>query len=210
MLLHCSTALVAGSADENPVTEGTSCAPYSPYQKIKLSVERELQENIESVPLVIIRPTAVFGDGGKNLLKMVNDIRRRPRVVNWLHCFIGGRRTLNLVPVETVVAAIRYLSLSVKQTGIFIVACDDSPVNTYRQVEKVLRKELIIKPYKISPPELPLTLFSLCLRILGRGKLPPARKYAACRLADAGFLPPVPFETALRDYARKIVLYNGS
>ena len=77
-LLHCSTALVAGSADENPVTEETSCAPDSPYQKIKLSVERELQENIRSVPLVIIRPTAIFGDGGKNLLKMVHGLIVHP------------------------------------------------------------------------------------------------------------------------------------
>ena len=136
---------------------------------------------------------------------MVHDIRRRPSVVNWLHCCIGGRRTLNLVPVETVVAAIRYLSLSEKQTGIFIVACDDSPVNTYRQAEKVLRNELIIRPYKLTPPELPLTLFSLCLRILGRGQLPPARRYAAWRLAETRFVPPVAFETALRDFARKIV-----
>ena len=70
-LIHCSTAVVAGRVNDNIVTEQTECNPRTEYEKTKYQIEQILTQKARNhFPLTILRPTAVFGENGKNLLKL--------------------------------------------------------------------------------------------------------------------------------------------
>ena len=74
-VLHCSTAVVAGRVAGNVVDEKTICNPITEYEKTKLCIEDKITStSLGKIGLIIVRPTAVFGDGGVNLVKTVNSI----------------------------------------------------------------------------------------------------------------------------------------
>ena len=65
-LVHCSTVSVYGRTSETVLTETSARSPLDEYGRIKLAVEDELADGIrERFGLVIVRPSAVFGAGGR-------------------------------------------------------------------------------------------------------------------------------------------------
>lgn len=83
-MIHCSTAIVVGRAHETNVDEDTICHPTDTYTYIKLTVERVLLEKYgDQFETVILRLTAVFGPGGKNLLKLANDLIYGNHITNY-------------------------------------------------------------------------------------------------------------------------------
>jgi nucleoside-diphosphate-sugar epimerase len=112
-IVHCSTAVVVGRAPVDVVSEITECEPASTYEIRKLAVERVLLGYAEDgLEITALRPTAVFGPGGRNLIKLAHDLLHRPRLVNYLKSCVQGRRKMNLVCVANVVAALIFLATS--------------------------------------------------------------------------------------------------
>src|SRR6185312_1779779 len=67
-LVHVSTVSVYGAVRGEHVDEGTPCAPRTPYELEKHAAEEILERHARGrFELVILRPTAVFGPGGRNL-----------------------------------------------------------------------------------------------------------------------------------------------
>ena len=137
-LVHCSTAVVAGRIPDTTVNEAASCRPVTEYELTKLAIEKALHEkSAGKFELAILRPTAVFGPGGRNLLKLARDLTVGNRTVNYLKSCFQGRRKMNLVCVENVIAALVFLINPDKplHQEIFIVSDDESPINNYRDIE---------------------------------------------------------------------------
>ena len=204
-LVHVSTAVVVGLVAQKWVTETTACRPVDEYQRTKLEIEARLASLTGGrVPLVILRPTAVFGWGGANLRKLVGDLLCASRVVNYVRSSLYGRRATHLVPVETVAAAVEF-ALSSPQApgdGLYLVAEDEAPENSFRELERLLLKELGRHDYRIPPPPLPSWCLEATLRLNRRLVLRPDTRFSSARLRTAGFAPPLALREALERYAR--------
>ncbi|HRS83038.1 MAG TPA: NAD-dependent epimerase/dehydratase family protein, partial [Smithellaceae bacterium] len=144
-LVHCSTAVVAGRVGDDLINENTRCRPAPGYESTKFEMERIFAEKAAGrFELAILRPAAVFGPGGRNLLKMADDLKSGNRVMNYLKSCLFDQRPMNLVSVGHVVSALTFLAFAERKWNgdVFIVSDDDHPWNTYRNVEKYLMKAM--------------------------------------------------------------------
>lgn len=203
-LIHCSTAVVVGKTQENSITEETECRPNSDYERIKLAVENLLIEKLkDKVELAILRPTAVFGEGGKNLVKTANELTLGSRITNTLKTSLFYKRRLNLVCVENVVAGLIFLS----GTGNtwngeqFIISDDDDDENTYYDTIALLSGYLGMKP----PRTIYLPFRHLVMRILlaglGRSNANIHRIYSSEKLVDIGFKKSIEYREGVKRFA---------
>lgn len=86
-------------AEQQPITEGTLPIPVTDYGKSKLLAEQYL-EQVSGLPLTIIRPTAVYGPGEKDLFILFKTLNKG------LDAYIGkGPQRLSFVYVKDLVAA---------------------------------------------------------------------------------------------------------
>ncbi len=202
-LLHCSTAVVAGSAPQQVITEEVACRPLNEYQRTKLDIEHLLRERLSGhCALTILRPTAVMGPGGRNLVKLASELRSRNRLVCQLKAVLQGERRLHLVCVENVTAAIRFLALESQPTDdCFIVSDDDEPENNYRQISRWLADELGVPRLKEIDPPIVRPLSAWVLKRARPGN-PPTRVYSGRKLAGRGFRKPLTLEAGVRLFAR--------
>lgn len=203
-LIHCSTVAVVGRVSDDLVTEVTPCCPIMPYGVTKLKIEETISEKgTNNFDVAILRPTSVFGPKGGPLKKLVGDMMGRSRARNYLKSCLFGARRMNLVSIANVVSAILFLAMHKDDLNgqKFIVSDDDSPANNFADVERVLMKKLNIKKYSIPKIPLPLGLLGLLLHTLGRNNTNPRCNYSAEKLKKLGFVPQVPFEAALDEYA---------
>jgi nucleoside-diphosphate-sugar epimerase len=199
-IVHCSTATVAGDVSVSEVDESTRARPSSDYERVKKRIEDSyLEADWLGGGVAILRPTAVFGEGGLNPNKILRDLGRS-RWEAALRLSFFHARTLNLVSVENVVGAI--LFLAGKKEGpsgsIFIVSDDDAPSNNYAGVAH----RFFLKRGERMPPYVPLptALLKELLRVAGRSNSDPIRKYSSAKLRAAGWKPAVEFEVALDLY----------
>jgi nucleoside-diphosphate-sugar epimerase len=212
-LVHCSTAVVAGNISDDVVTEATECRPASDYEITKLAIERLLLREIDhGIETAILRPTAVFGPGGMNLVKLAENLLRQPRAVNYARSCLQGRRRMNLVHVDNVVAALAFLIDAPCDSGgeIYIVSDDESPLNNYRDVEQRLARGLGIPYYPLPPIAMPRAALSLALRVIGRTNTNPGRLYDGSKLLQAGFRKPMPLEQGLASFASWYRSFSGT
>jgi len=203
-LVHCSTAVVVGGARHGVITESTPCHPTTEYEATKLAVEEIFQRRaVNDFEVAILRPTAVFGPGGKNLLKLANDLMKGKRTINYLKSCLFNHRRMNLVYVANVVSAIAFLTEMAGGIGpeVFIVSDDEDPSNNYRDVEKYLMKSFEYADCLV--PRIPLPPFALAvlLRLAGRSHWNPSRVYSCEKLLKAGFRKPVAFGSGLAFFA---------
>jgi nucleoside-diphosphate-sugar epimerase len=206
-LVHVSTAVVVGRCADRVVTEATEPRPVTEYQKTKLAIEQHLARLAEGrFPLVTLRPTAVFGTGGENLVKLTHNLRHGPTWANYLRSSVSGRRAMNLVPVETVVAAIDFALRSPRALDdrLYIVSADDAPGNNFRDVERTLQLGLEVPDYALPRLKVPAACLTLALWATGRLSLHPDVRFSSRRLTQAGFVRPVAFEHALDRYAQQV------
>lgn len=204
-VLHCSTAAVAGRAPEQRVTEETPPHPATEYETTKLEIENAWRERCGGrVELVILRPTAVFGPGGRNLLKLADALVWGSRLINYLRSSLFGRRRMSLVPVQNVVAAFEFL-LDLSRplaSEVFIVSDDEDPMNNFRDVERHLMAGLGVRDYPVPPLPVPKLLLSTALQLAGRSNTDPDRIYDGQKLARAGLHhKPYSIESGLREFA---------
>lgn len=200
-LIHCSTAVVAGMAKVNLVTETTLCQPTTEYEQTKLQIENLLLEAAGKFEVAILRPTAVFGAGGKNLLKLANELTEGNCWINYLRSCLFAHRSMNLVCVENVVAALEFL-LDAGKTGndIFIISDDDSPANNYRDIEDRLLARFG-KSYPLPRVPFPGFILGILLWLSGKPNSNPLLRYSDRKLAALGLIKPQRLEAAIDAFA---------
>jgi nucleoside-diphosphate-sugar epimerase len=206
-LVHLSTATVAGRATEELIDERTPCVPFTQYEKTKLAVENKLLEyGTRNFEIGILRPTAIFGPRGRNLVKLATSLLRASRFTNYWRSCLQGRRKMNLVHVANVVSAIEFIAFLPQQITeeVFIISDDEYPENNYRDVEKVLIDCFGLSPYPVA--SLPLnSLLPLALRLMGRSNINVGRTYDCRKICNYGLVKPVSFTDGLRDFAQWFV-----
>jgi nucleoside-diphosphate-sugar epimerase len=199
-MVHVSTATVVGAASVDVITEATPPVPRADYEQTKLEIEHVLTEGAQNAfELVILRPTAVFGPQGKNLVKLAAGLLGGSTVANYVRSCLHGRRRMNLVCVDNVVAAIRFATTVPIKSGTetFIVSDDDEDLNNYRDVESILISRFECNDYVVPPLSLPRALFKVLLKCSGRSNANPNRVYSGAKLTNAGFKKATPFTAGL-------------
>lgn len=202
-VLHISTAMVIGVPSTEKVTEETPCLPKTTYERQKYSAEQVLRNELgAAVDFGILRPTAVFGTGGQNLLKLAETIIAGSTVKRRLLRFLHGKRRMHLVSVQDVANAILFLAFFPQplRGNVFLIASDDQPNNNYQCVDAILGSALG-KPLKPSSASMPNGLLSLLLRLAGRSQSDPLLVYDATKIRAWGFQPKSDFASALREFA---------
>jgi nucleoside-diphosphate-sugar epimerase len=201
-LIYCSTAVVDGRARSDWITEDTSCVPISEYEKTKLQMEAILLETaIGKFEVSILRPTAVFGPGGKNLLKLANALAMKNQWINYIRSCLFNRRSMNLVCVENVVAALVFLLEAEKvDREVFIISDDDVPMNNYCDVENRLM-ENFGKAYPVARVFIPKLILTILLFLAGKSNTNPSKKYSDQKLTEFGFIKPQNLEAGIGAFA---------
>jgi len=203
-IVHCSTAVVVGRTAVRRIDEDTPPEPAPGYEATKLEIERCWFERCRGrAEVAVLRPTAVYGSGGKNLLKLARDLRTGSTLANYLRSSLHGRRRMNLVHVSNVVAALEFL-LDREPAGAqetYIISDDEEPANNFRDIERLLMQAWGMPYYALPPAPLPGIGLSLVLRALGRSNAAPDRIYDDSRLRQSGLRKPCTLERGLRDFA---------
>ena len=182
----------------------TECHPMTDYEKTKLAIENLLRDKARGkFEFATLRPTAVFGPGGRNLLKMAHDLITDLRVTNYLRSCLNDDRKLHLVDVDNVVAAAEFLLTTPKPLDreTFIIADDDAPENNFRAVEQFLMRAFSIPDYAAPRIAAPASLLSLLLRLRERSLHAPGTMFVADKLKALGFIKPVAFAAGLANFA---------
>lgn len=202
-LIHCSTAAVVGRVVENHVTENTAPNPITEYGLTKLEVENIIAQAQSFCDVAILRPTAVFGIDGAPLKKLVSDLVTGNRFRNYLKSCLFGRRRMNLVHVDNVVASICFLIDYHEKIGgeIFIVSDDDDVSNNFADVEDFLMRRLCVPTYKLPRLSIPLGFLAFLLKAMGRNNVNPHCDYLPNKIMNLGFKRPVSLKNGLEEYA---------
>lgn len=202
-VVHCSTAAVVGRVDEDDVTEDTVPNPITEYGKTKLAVEKVIREAQNFCDVAILRPTAVFGVDGAPLKKLTSDLIAGKRINSYLKSCLFGRRRMNLVHIDNVVASLLFFIDYRDKFGaeIFIVSDDDDPFNNFADVEFFLMDRLSIPKYKFHRFFIPLAVLSFILSRLGRNNVNPCCNYSSNKIIALGFKRPKSFMSGLEEYA---------
>jgi nucleoside-diphosphate-sugar epimerase len=202
-LVHCSTAVVVGAVSEDDITEETQCHPTAGYESIKYKIESLLVAlSANHFELAILRPTAVFGKGGKNLLKMADELSQGNRFINYLKSSLFDHRRMNLVFVLNVAAVLIFLAdMNRKMNGDIFIISDDDPMNNYRDVERLLMSHLGCRDYAIPRLPLPSLILRTLLKLTGKSNVNPNRMYHSRKIMNAGFKKVASLETGLVSFA---------
>lgn len=202
-LIHCSTAVVAGRVSDDNVDEEVCCVPYTEYEITKYEIEQLLLTRSHGhLELIILRPTAIFGAGGKNLLKLAREIQSDSAIVNVIRSFIHASRKMNLVCVDNVVAAIDFVAFYSDNIDkqIFIVSDDECSDNNYQYVRKYLMKAFFVKDPSFNFPLLPHNILRLLLTLTGKSNNNPDRIYDSSKLLSFGYVKKVGFHQGLEAF----------
>lgn len=199
--IHLSTALVVGRVMDLEIDEDTLDSPFSEYERTKLELEHLVNNQFErsEIDTVILRPTAVFGSSGQNIVKFMDDLKKDCLVKSYIKACLFNTRRLNLLPVSHLVSAIIFFldKKIVEKKAVFIVAADDEVDNHYQFVEFAIRESLGLKKYPIPVLPLPKFILSGFLRLMGRSNVYPLRVYSAKKLKEFGWQPSQSFQEAV-------------
>lgn len=197
-LIHASSIDVYGAARGPMVTESTVPQPISAYEKEHLAAERLLSES--EVPSMILRLGAVFGEGGRNLVSMAEQMTHERDWKLAMRRSLNGQRRLHLVAVETVAEAIGFAAhRDLKRPGELLLVTDDSAEeNNFAFVQERFAAAFGRHIPKLG--DLPAAGLRLLLRLRGRSA-DPFRRFSGERLAALGFRPSQPFSPRLARYA---------
>ena len=210
-LIHCSTASVVGDVQTQYINELTFCNPKTDYEKVKFEVEKIVLSGLsKELDVVILRPTAIVGDGGKNLKKLANSLMFGNKFTNYLRTCVLGSMPMHLVPARNVVGALIFLSLLKKKLNgnIFIVSEDENINNNFKKVQEILIDELGLEHPIFPHIFLPRILQSILFKIINRSDLNIKRKYDSKKIIDYGFKPNDTIKEAIKQFLKSINNYD--
>lgn len=202
-VVQMSTAMVVGVPDSDRVTEDSPLHPRTEYERRKHRAETVLQGlSAHGVDVGVLRPTAVFGPSGLNLIKLMDTVAHGGMWKRRLLRFLHGCRRLHLVSVRDVEAASVFLTLLPRplQGEVFLVTADDHPDNQYQAVETLMAQALD-RPVLRSTWALPAPVLRWLLSCVGRSQACPTLVYDGRKLRQWGFHPPADFLAELRALA---------
>lgn len=204
-LLHVSTAMITGKNQDDIISETTVCYPVSEYEINKLAIEHLLITKLRAfIPLTILRPTAIFGVGGKNLLKIIQDYKFDSLFMRKLKYSLLQARPMHLVAVENVVAAIIFLTNQPVNDD-YIIADDEFANNHYGFIVQTSNKILDYPKITAFPLPFITKLLPLLLKLRGRSQTNPQQCYSSTKLTQAGFIKPVSFTPAVEQYIQQLL-----
>jgi nucleoside-diphosphate-sugar epimerase len=202
-LIHCSTAVVSGRVKNNIITEQIKCYPGNEYEKTKYQIEQVLiEKTCNHLPLTILRPTAVFGENGQNLLKLANEIKRGNYFLIHLKSYLYNNRKMNLVAIENVVAALKFL-ISFEQSAkkeVFIISDDDDENNHYQYIKTFLSLRLNSNHSNLPIIKFPMLFLSILQRLFKKSSINPLQIFSSQKIFQAGFQKRITLDTALEKF----------
>ncbi|WP_161993278.1 NAD-dependent epimerase/dehydratase family protein [Lacisediminimonas profundi] len=203
-LVHVSTAAVIGRAATSWVDEKTPCSPTTPYGRTKLRIEEVIHEGARrhGFDLVVVRPTSVYGPGGAPLMKLCHDLQHARWQKNYLKSCLFGRRAMNLVHIDNVVAALRFLIGQAQSLdgATCIVSEDADRANNFLDVEQVIRNTLGLPAYPVPIMALPPAVLAATLRVMGRNIVDPRCRFSQATIESLGFSPVRSFADGLANF----------
>lgn len=203
-LLHASSCSVYGRTTGRVVDESTECRPVTAYEQAKYRAEQILEAGAEGTyELVILRPTAVFGAGGRNLETLARRVMADPWPKRYVRACAMGRRRMHAVDVERVAAAALFLATAPLEAPVerFIVSQDDEAANNYAAIEAFFVARFGAASYPIPPVTLPASALRVALRLAGRSNAEPELRYSAAKLTARGLPAARAFHAGLEEYA---------
>jgi nucleoside-diphosphate-sugar epimerase len=203
-LIHMSTAVVVGRSREDVITEMTPCRPLAQYEKVKLAMEHELLSCTRGrVKVAILRPSEIFGEGGKGLVGLASELIAGLQWRAVIKDMVYARRKLNLVCVDNVVAALWFLASTDKEIDgqCFLVSDDDAVDCNYRDVVTILSSQLGLPQPAHARITCPAPLLSALLWATGKSNINPYRIYSCEKLRGYGFKKAVSFQDGLKRFA---------
>ncbi|WP_047532975.1 NAD-dependent epimerase/dehydratase family protein [Methylotenera sp. N17] len=202
-LIHCSSISVYGRVN-GIVNENTVCMPPDEYGKTKLAIEKTLLDKTQGrFELIILRPSEIFGIGGKALITLLQSLTMRSSLFNYMRSTLFGKRRTHLVPVGILADAIHFFCTDERRyvAEIFNVTADDQPLNQFNYVEQLLRQELRLPHYWLPVLPVPNIVLKSVLLISKRATIDQQVIYTSEKLVKHGFCARYDLSTELRKLA---------
>jgi nucleoside-diphosphate-sugar epimerase len=198
-VIHVSTALIIGSNKSVLLDEKVSCDPVGDYGGAKNAIEKLFLALSETIEIVILRPTVIFGIGGINLKDFIKTLIQENKLKGTLRASIVGNTPMNLVPVETVASVIRFfVDCTPRSTGIYFVSQDDDVSNNLAAVDEIVSRKLNIR--RLFRAKLPRGFIRTSLLQLLNIELDKRPMYSSAKLSAVGF-------TDFHDLSKSILDY---
>jgi nucleoside-diphosphate-sugar epimerase len=207
-LIHCSTANVVGAVKNSHIDESVVCQPLTKYEQVKFAIEEQvLMSGLDDLNVTILRPTAIVGSEGKNLLKLADALMKGSQFVNYLRASLFRNRKMHLVSVHNVAAAILHLSTqdSLPSRDIYFISSDDDPKNNFLSIESILRETLGLKRRKIPVLPIPSSFLSMLLQLKGRSGFNLSRTYDSKKLFSTNFIPVDSLDNAVSQFGKSFL-----
>jgi len=204
-IVHCSTAVVVGSAKSRRVTEDTPCEPRTPYERTKWAVEQRVMEASRGgLDVGIARPTAIVGAGGKNLESLARSLLHGNPLGNYLRASTFGSRPMHLVPVGYVTTALLHMAATPQplRGRTYLISADDDPDNGFDTVEALLHESLGLGRRRAPLLPLPRVILETLLRVRGRSDTHLDRIYSPDALRTLGCERQESLSSAVQAFAR--------
>ena len=202
-IVHCSTAVVAGRSRANVVNEETVCLPHTDYEQTKSEIEKCFVRNSRNAyQLAILRPTVIFGKGGTNLIKILDDYKYDSQLIKYLRQLIYSDRYINLVSINSVVDALIFLvsKETHDESPIFIISDDEYSTNNYRSLINSIENKPNRRPNNVLENISSTCLLPLLLLISGRSNTKRKTTYSWDKLRSAGFVKSSNFDQQIKMY----------
>lgn len=205
-VIHLSTAMVAGTPHTSVIDENTMGSIHTLYERHKRAAEAIFLADLAGVADVgILRPTAVFGAGGLNLMKLAREIQDAPAWRRHVLRAIHGRRHMHLVSIQDVASAIVFLAFAERPLAgnAFIVSSDEHPQNNYQAVDSMLGEVL----GKTAPQHswcVPPTLLHVLLAVLRKPQADPTLVFSSTKLTDWGWRTSSDFTADVKAFGQAI------
>jgi nucleoside-diphosphate-sugar epimerase len=209
--IHVSSIDVYGSAPALALDEEAPVRPQTAYEREHAASEHVALNAAGQLDVGVIRLGAVFGEGGRNVIALADEMRRASTFVLAVRRALNGRRRMHLVSVETAIDALHFLANVDHPLGatVFLLTDDEAPENNFGWVQDALA-EVFVRPRMDMIPALPSGLMRMLLRFRGRSDCDPMRRFASRRLAALGFKRTVEFTEQLRTYIKTLPMQQRS
>ena len=149
-VVHCSTVGVHGHLEKVPADEGAPFHPGDPYQSSKLEGELVAREFAKErgLPVVIFRPTGIYGPGDTRLLKFFRMAKKRRPLIG------SGKPHYHLTFISDLVEGIILCGIHPDAVGeVFILGGQEAP--TLREWYDTVADVLGVRPRKVRLPVWP-------------------------------------------------------